>query len=99
MLEVNGGNDYKIRHLGKLAIQCESGEILPRTFTATDEALQVKELFTGDGGEVGNIGDSDSDAGAGYGAMEHMIVPLEAVRSQFICEKILPCAMMFHKQH
>ena len=78
MLEVNGGNDYKIRHLGKLAILREFGEI-PRTFAATDEALQVKELFTGDGGEIGDIGDDDSDAGVGDDAMEHMIMPLEAV--------------------
>ena len=78
MLEVNGGNDYKIRHLGKLAILHEFGEI-PRTFAATDEALQVKELFTGDGVKIGDIGDDDSDAGAGYGAMEQMIMPLEAV--------------------
>ena len=99
MLEVNGGNDYKIRHHGKLAILREFGEI-PRTFAATGEALQVNELLTGDGGEVGNIGDDDSDTGAGYGAMEHMIMPLEAgVWSQFIREKILPCAMMFHKLH
>ena len=55
MLEVNGGNDYKIRHLEKLAILCEFGEI-PRTFAATDEAIQVKELFTGDGGKIGDIG-------------------------------------------
>ena len=98
MLEVNDGNDYKIRHLGKLAILREFGEI-PRTFAATDEALQVKELFTGDGGEIGDIGDNDSDAGAGSGAMEQMIMPLEAVWSRFIRKKIQTCAMMFHKQH
>ena len=78
MLEVNGGNDYKIRHLRKLTILREYGEI-PRTFAATGEALQVKELFTGDGRKIGNIGDNDSDADVGDNAMEHMIMPLEAL--------------------
>ena len=67
MLEVNCGNI--LRELGEL----------PETFAATDEALQVKELFTGDSGEIGDIGDDDSDARAGNCAMEHKIMPLEAV--------------------
>ena len=73
LLEVNGGNDYKIRHLGKLAILREFGEI-PRTFAATaDKALPVN------GGKNGDIGDDDSDAGVGEDATEHMIMHLEAV--------------------
>ena len=67
----------------KTAILREFGG-LPRTFATTDETLQVKELFTGDGGKIGkignigNIGDNGSNSGAGNGAMEHMITPLEA---------------------
>jgi hypothetical protein len=77
MLEVNGGNNYKIRHLGKQAILREHGE-LPRSFAATDEALQVFEMFTGDGGEISDIEDEDSDAGADNGAVEQMIMPIQA---------------------
>jgi hypothetical protein len=77
MLEVNGGNNYKIRHLGKQAILREYGE-LPRSFAATDEALQVFEMFTGDGGEISDIEDEDSDAGADNGAVEQMIMPIQA---------------------
>lgn len=78
MLEVNGGNDYKIRHLGKQAILHQFG-YLPRTFAATDEALQVVQMFSGDGGEISDIEDEDSEAGAGDGAIDQMIMPIEAV--------------------
>jgi hypothetical protein len=73
MLEVHGGNDYKIRHLGKQSILRELGE-LPQTIAATAEAVQVKEMFTGDGGEISDIGDKDSDAGTVNGAVEQMII-------------------------
>ena len=73
MLEVHGGNNYKIRHLGKQSILRELGE-LPRTIAATAEAVQVKDMFTGDGGEISDIGDEDSDAGTVNGAVEQMII-------------------------
>ena len=78
MLEANGGNDYKIRHLGKQAILREFG-YLPRSFAATAEALEVVQMFRGNGGEISNIGDEDSDAGAGIGAIDQMIMPITAV--------------------
>ena len=78
MLEVNGGNDYKIRHLGKLSLLREFGE-LPRSFAATAVALQVKEMFTGDGNEISDIEDEDSNAGADNVAIEQMIMPIQAV--------------------
>ena len=78
MLEVNGGNDYKIRHMGKQILLRQFG-YLPRTFAATDEALQVVQMFSGDGGEISDIGDDDSDAGAGDGAIGQMITPIAAV--------------------
>ena len=77
MLEVNGGNNYKIRHLGKQAMLRENGE-LPRSFAATDEALRVFEMFTGDGGEISDSEDEDSDAGADDGAIQQMIMPIQA---------------------
>jgi hypothetical protein len=78
MMEVNGGNDYRLRHLGKQALLREFGYI-PRSFRATDEALQVYQLFTGDGGEIHDSGDNNSDAGAGDGAVDQMIIPTQAV--------------------
>ena len=78
-MEVNGANDYKLRHVGKQALLREFGYI-PRSFRATDdEALQVYELFTGDAGEIHDSGDDNSDAGAGNGAVEQMIIPMQAV--------------------
>ena len=77
-IEVNGGNDYKVRHLGKLSLLREFGYI-PRSFRATDEALQVHQLFTGDGGEIHDSGDDNFDAGAGNGAVDQMIIPIQAV--------------------
>ena len=75
MMEVNGGNDYKVRHLGKLALLREFGYI-SRTFRATDEALQVHQLFTGDGGKkIHDSGDDNYDAGA----VDQMIIPMQAV--------------------
>ena len=44
-----------------------------------DEALQVYQLFTGDGGKIHNYGDNNSDAGAGDGAVDQMIIPIQAV--------------------
>ena len=78
MMEVNGGNDYKIRHLGKQALLREFGSI-PRSFRATDEALQVYQLFTGDGGEIHDSGDDNSDAGAGDGAVDQVIISIQAM--------------------
>jgi hypothetical protein len=78
MLEVNGENDYKIRHMGKQILLRQFG-YLPRTVAATDEALQVVQMFSGDGGEISDIGDDDSDAGAGDGAIDQMIMPIAAV--------------------
>ena len=40
MMDVNGGNDYKVRHFGKQAILRALGYV-PRSFRATDKALQV----------------------------------------------------------
>ena len=51
----------------------------PRTVAAIDEALQVVQMFSGDGGKISDIGDDDLDAGAGDGAMEQMTMPLETV--------------------
>ena len=55
----------------------ENGE-LPRSFAATDEALRVFEMFTGDGGEISDSEDEDSDAGADDGAIQQMIMPIQA---------------------
>ena len=53
---------------------------LPRIFAATDEALQVVQMLSGDGGETSNISDkNDLDAGAGDGAIDQMILPIVAV--------------------
>ena len=60
---------------------------LPRTFAATDEALQVVQMFSGDGGKISDIGDDDSDAGAGEGAIDQMIMPIAVVWSRFLREK------------
>ena len=46
MLELNGGNDYKIRRMGKQALLRQLG-YLPRTLAVTDEALQVVQIFSG----------------------------------------------------
>ena len=81
MMEVNGGNDYKVRNLGKLALLREFGRI-PRSFRAIDEALQVYQLITGDRGEIHDSGDDNSDAGAGDGAVNQMIIPMQAVWSR-----------------
>ena len=64
--------------LGKQAILREFG-YLPRSFAATAEALKVVQMFRGDGGEISDIGDEDSDAGAGNGAIDQMIMPIAAV--------------------
>ena len=79
ILEVNGGNDYKNQRMGKQALLRQFG-YLPRTFASTDEALQVVQMFSGDGGKISNIGEDDVDAGAGGGAIDKMIMPsIEAV--------------------
>ena len=52
---------------------------IPHGFRATDEALQVYQLFAGDGGEIHDSGGDNSDAGAGDGAVERMIIPMQAV--------------------
>ncbi len=75
MMEVNGGNDYKIRHLGKQALLHQFGYI-PRSFQATAQALQVYQMFTGDGGEIHDSGDDKSDAGDGNGVVKPMIIPI-----------------------
>ncbi len=75
MMEVNGGNDYKIGHLGKQALLCQFGYIL-RSFQASAQALQVYQMFTGDGGEIHNSGDNNSDAGAGEGVVEHINITI-----------------------
>ena len=78
MLEVNGGNDSKIRHVGKQALLRQFG-YLPRTFAA-DATLQVVQMFSGDdGGKISNIGDNDLDAGAGDGTIDQMIMPISTV--------------------
>ena len=59
--------------MGKQALLREHGEV-PRTFAATDEALQVVQMFIEDGGEISDNGDDDSDAGAGDGAIDQMIM-------------------------
>ena len=87
MLDVNGRNDYKIRHLGKLAILREFG-YLPRSFAATAEALEVVHMFRGGGGKINDIGDEDRDAGAGDGAIDQMIMSIAAVWSHFFFAKI-----------
>ena len=70
MMEVNGGNDYKIWHLGKQALPCQFGHI-PHSFQATAQALQ------GDGSKIHNSGDNkNSDAGARNGVVEQMIIPV-----------------------
>ena len=56
MMEVNRGNDYKLQHIGKQALLREFGYI-PHSFRATDKALQMYQLFTGDGGEIHDSGD------------------------------------------
>ena len=73
MLEVNGGNDYKIRRMAKPVLLRRFG-YLPRTFAGTGEALQVVQMFCGDGGKISDIGDDDSDA-----AIDQMIMPIAAV--------------------
>ena len=75
MMEVNGGNDYKIRHLRKQALLRQFGFIL-RSFKATAQVLQVYQMFTGDGGEIHNSGDNNSDAGAGEGVVEHINITI-----------------------
>ena len=75
MLEVNGGNDYKIRHMGKQVLSRQFG-YLSRTFAATYEALQAVQMFIGNGGEISDIGDDDLDAGAGDGAIDQMRIML-----------------------
>ena len=79
MLEVSGRNDYKIRHMGKQVLLRQFGYQPPRTFAATEEALQVVQMFSGDGGEISDIGDNDSGAGAGDGAIGQMIMPIVTV--------------------
>ncbi len=74
-MEVNGVNDYKFQHLGKQALLCQFGYI-PRSFQASAQALQVYQIFTGDGGKIHDSGDDNSDAGAGDGVVEHMIIPI-----------------------
>ena len=76
--------------MGKQALLRQEFGYLPRTFAATDEALQVVHMFIGDGGKISNIGGDDLDAGAGDGAIDHTIMPIEAVRSRFLREKKLP---------
>ena len=78
MMEVNGGNDYKIWHLGKQALLRQFGYI-PRSFQATAQAMQVYQMFTEDGGKIHNSGDDNSDAGAGDGVVEQLIIPILAV--------------------
>jgi hypothetical protein len=75
MMEVNGGNDYKIQHLGNQALLRQFGYI-PISFQATAQALQVYQMFTGDGCKIHVSGDDNSDAGAGDGAVEQMIIPI-----------------------
>ena len=38
--------------------------------------LKVYQMFTGDGGKIHNLGDNNSDAGAGDGVVEQMIIPV-----------------------
>jgi hypothetical protein len=45
-------------------------------FQASAQALQVYQMFSGDGGKIHNSGDNNSDAGAGDGVVEHMIIPI-----------------------
>ena len=77
---MEGMADYKNRHLGKLALLREFLYI-PRSFRATDEVLQVYQLLTGKGGKFHDSGDDNSDAGAGDGAIDQMIIPMQAVFS------------------
>ena len=52
-------------------------------------------MFSGDGGEISDIGDEDLDAGAGDGAIDQMIMPIvAAIRWQFICQKMTVITMM-----
>jgi hypothetical protein len=75
MMEVNGGNDHKIRHLGKQSLLRQFGFIL-RSFKATAQVLQVYQMFIVDGGKIHNSGDNNSDAGTGDGVVEQMIIPV-----------------------
>ncbi len=75
MMEVNGGNDFKIWHLGKQALLRQFGYI-PRSFQATAQALQVYQMFIGDEGKIHDSGDDNSDAGAGNGVVKQMIIPI-----------------------
>ena len=52
------------------------------------------QIFSGDDGEFSNIGDNDLDAGAGNGAIDHMIMPIEAVWSRFLRKKTAIITMM-----
>ncbi len=71
-MELNVGNDYKIRHLEKQALLHQFGYV-PRSFQAS---AQVYQMFTGDGGKIHDSGDDNSDAGAGDGVVEQMIIPI-----------------------
>ena len=79
MLEVNGGNDYKIWRMGKQSPFTSSWISTKNLVSATDEALQVAQMFSGDGGKISNIGDNDLDAGACDGAIDQMIMPIAAI--------------------
>lgn len=65
MLEAHGGNNFKIRHLGKQSILREHGE-LPRSFGATAEALRVQRMFIGNGApEISDNSSEDEDSVVG----------------------------------
>jgi hypothetical protein len=72
---MNGGNNYIIWCTGKQVLLRQFG-YLPRTFAATDETLQVVQMFSGDGGKISNTGENDLDAGAGDDAVDQMIMPI-----------------------
>ncbi len=74
-MEVNGGNDNKIWHLGKQALRCQFG-CISQSVQVTAPALQVYQMFTGDGGEKNDFGDDNSEAGAGNGVVKQMIIPV-----------------------
>ena len=60
MMAANGGNDYRIRHMGK-EVMLRNGT-LPRTIGASESALNVFILFSGDAaGDMIDIGDDDED--------------------------------------
>ena len=79
MLEVNGGNDYKIRHMGKLVLYVNL-DIYQEPLQQQMRLFRLCKCSVVDGGKISDVGDDNSDAGAGDdGTIDQMILPIAAV--------------------